>query len=88
MAEIGHNSGIDVTKLREMRDRIMNLTRARDKIREDAKTYTEDIKDVYAEAKASGFDVQVLRNAVKLAQLDAGTRERLGEYCDALGVFG
>ena len=49
-----------------------------------------DIREVYAEAKASGFDTKTLRRLVKLRALDAAERQErealLELYKQALGM--
>jgi uncharacterized protein (UPF0335 family) len=56
-------------RLKTIADRIMRLTEERDAI-------SEDIRDIYAEAKCNGYDVAALRQLVKTRrgarQLDAG----------------
>jgi uncharacterized protein (UPF0335 family) len=62
-----------------------------ERLEEEKKTISDDIKDVYAEAKGNGFDVTVLRTLVRLRKQDANTRaERetiLGTYMQALGML-
>ena len=49
-----------------------------------------DIRDIYVEAKGSGFDVKALREIVKIRKLDAHKREEqetmLDVYKQALGM--
>ena len=51
-----------------------------------------DVKEVYAEAKAQGFDTKVLRKVVALRKRDAAERreeeEILDLYLQALGMGG
>jgi uncharacterized protein (UPF0335 family) len=62
-----------------------------ERLEEEKKTISDDIKDVYAEAKGNGFDVTVLRTLVRLRKQDANTRaERetiLETYMQALGML-
>lgn len=57
----------------------------------EKQSLADDIKDVYAEAKANGFDTKVLRQVIKMRKQDATERvemESLLElYCSALGMM-
>jgi uncharacterized protein (UPF0335 family) len=61
-----------------------------ERLEEEKKTITEDIRDVYAEAKANGFDVKALRTIVRLRKQDADERREyeaiLDTYMHALGM--
>jgi len=54
------------------------------------KAIADDIRDVYAEAKGSGFDVKALRAIVRLRKLDTDERREqqaiLETYMHALGM--
>jgi uncharacterized protein (UPF0335 family) len=62
-----------------------------ERLEEEKKALADDIREVYAEAKASGFDVKVLRHIVKLRKLDVNERkefEAVAEtYMAALGML-
>lgn len=61
-----------------------------ERLEEEKKQLAEDIKDVYAEAKANGFDTKILRKIVSLRRQDANERreqeELLETYLRALGM--
>ena len=61
-----------------------------EKLEEEKKALTDDIKDVFAEAKANGFDVKIMRKIVSLRRLDRDKRreeeEILDLYLQALGM--
>ncbi|HEV7255328.1 MAG TPA: DUF2312 domain-containing protein [Mesorhizobium sp.] len=61
-----------------------------EKLEEDKKAISEDIKDVYAEAKGTGFDTKALRSIVRLRKKEASEREEeeaiLDLYKAALGM--
>ena len=61
-----------------------------ERLEEDKKAIADDIKDVYAEAKGTGFDVKVLRKIVSIRKQDADKRreedEILDLYLTALGM--
>jgi uncharacterized protein (UPF0335 family) len=63
-----------------------------ERLEEEKKALTDDVRDVYAEAKASGFDVKALRTVVKLRKQDVNERKEqeaiLETYLHALGMLG
>lgn len=63
-----------------------------ERLEEEKKVIGEDIKEVYAEAKGSGFDPKTIRRIIKLRTLDDVTRHEaeaiLQLYMDALGMDG
>ena len=62
-----------------------------EKLEEEKKALSDDIRDVYAEAKANGFDVKALRQVVRLRKQDADERREheaiLDTYLQALGML-
>jgi uncharacterized protein (UPF0335 family) len=62
-----------------------------ERLEEEKKTISDDIRDVYAEAKGNGFDVTALRTIVKMRKQDANEREEqetiLETYMQALGML-
>lgn len=61
-----------------------------ERLEEDKKTISGDIKEVYAEAKANGFDTKVLKSIITLRRMDPAQREELESLIDvymaALGM--
>lgn len=61
-----------------------------ERLEEEKKTIADDIKDVYAEAKGTGFDIKVLRKIVSMRKQDQHERkeqdELLSLYLHALGM--
>lgn len=61
-----------------------------ERLHEERKALAEDIRDVYAEAKANGFDGKVLKHIVKLRGQDANERKEFEEilelYLSSLGM--
>lgn len=55
------------TQLRSFIERIENLE-------EQKKDIADDIKDVYAEAKGTGFDTKILKAVIKLRKIDPNER--------------
>ena len=62
-----------------------------ERLEEEKKAISDDIKDVFAEAKANGFDVKALRAILKLRKDDPDERKEhdaiVELYCQALGIF-
>ena len=63
-----------------------------ERLEEEKKNISDDIKDVYAEAKGNGFDTKVLRKIVSMRRQDQNERkeqeEILSLYLQALGMEG
>ena len=61
-------------------------------LEEEKRTLAEDIKEVYAEAKGTGFDIKIIRKIVSLRRQDKEKRreeeEILSLYLAALGMEG
>jgi uncharacterized protein (UPF0335 family) len=62
-----------------------------ERLEDDKKVVGEDIKEVYAEAKANGFDTKVMKQIVRLRRKDRHEREEeeaiLDLYMQALGML-
>jgi len=62
-----------------------------ERLEEEKKALAGDIKDVYAEAKANGFDTKALRKVIQLRKQDASQRTEeeaiLATYMAALGML-
>jgi uncharacterized protein (UPF0335 family) len=62
-----------------------------ERLEEEKKALADDIRDVYAEAKGSGFDVKALRAIVRLRKQDPDERKEqetiLETYMHALGML-
>jgi len=61
-----------------------------ERLEEEKKTIADDIKEVYAEAKGTGFDTKAIRTLVRLRKKDQAEREEeesiLDLYKAALGM--
>jgi uncharacterized protein (UPF0335 family) len=59
--------------------------------RNEKKTISDDIRDIYAEAKGNGYDVKALRSIVRMRKQDANDRQEqetiLETYMHALGML-
>ena len=61
-----------------------------ERLEEEKKAIAADIKEVYAEAKGTGFDTKIMRKVVSLRKKDAAERQEeeaiLDLYLSALGM--
>jgi len=61
-----------------------------ERLEEEKAALTADIREVYAEAKAQGFDAKIMRQVVRLRKMDKIEREEqetlLDLYLDAVGM--
>jgi len=80
MADTG---GVAAGQLRSFIERI-------ERLEEEKKALSDDIRDVFAEAKGSGFDTKVMRQVIRLRKKDAAERQEeeaiLDLYMHALGM--
>lgn len=62
-----------------------------ERLEEEKKTLSDDVREVYAEAKGSGFDVKALRRLLALRKMDTEERREseaiLETYMSALGML-
>jgi uncharacterized protein (UPF0335 family) len=81
MADVG---GIAADRLRSLIERI-------ERLEEEKAALAGDIREVYAEAKGSGFDTKIMRQIVRLRKMDkADLQEQetlLDLYKRALGLL-
>ena len=61
-----------------------------ERLEEEKKGIADDIKDVYGEAKANGYDTKTMRAIVRLRKMEAHARQEadalLETYRQALGI--
>ena len=73
------------------KDQLRSIVERIERLEEEKKAIADDIKDVYGEAKANGFDAKVLRKVVSLRKQDADERAEhemvLDTYLHALGMI-
>ncbi len=71
-------------------DQLKSIVERIERLEEEKKTISDDIKDVYGEAKANGFDTKALRKIVALRKQDRDERAEqeaiLELYKQALGM--
>ena len=80
MAEVG---GIAGERLRSLIERI-------ERLEEEKAALAADIREVYAEAKGTGFDVKTMRQLIRLRKMDRSDRQEqehlLDLYKRAIGL--
>lgn len=83
MSEEGHNSGASDDRLRLLIERV-------ERLEGEKKGIADDIRDVYLEAKAVGYDVKIMRQIVRLRKMNADDRREMEAllelYKAALGL--
>lgn len=71
-------------------DRLRLLIERIERLEEEKKGIADDIRDVYAEAKAVGYDTKIMRQIVRLRKMNADDRAEmeaiLDTYKAALGI--
>ena len=87
-AGIGHNSEA-VTQF--SKDQLRSIIERVERLEEEKKTISDDIKDVYVEAKGNGYDVKALRTIVRMRKQDPNDRAEqetvLETYMHAMGMI-
>jgi len=63
-----NSGGVSGDVLRSFIERI-------ERLEEEKKGIADDIKDVYAEAKAAGFEPKIMRQVIKLRKMDRSDRQ-------------
>ena len=80
MSEVGGVAG----------DRLRSLIERIERLEEEKETISVDVREVYAEAKATGFDPKVMRQIVRLRKMESDDRKEqealLEIYKEALGM--
>lgn len=73
------------------RDQLRSIVERVERLEEEKKAIADDIRDVFAEAKANGFDVKTLRTVVRMRKIEAAERQEqeamLDLYLSALGML-
>ena len=71
-------------------ERLKSIIKRIEKLEEDKASVSEDLKEVYAEAKGTGFDAKIIRQIVRIRKLEVEARreqeELLDLYKSALGM--
>jgi len=77
------DKGVSAQRLKSFIQRI-------ERLEEEKKAMGADIREVYSEAKSSGFDTKIMRKVIALRRLDAAERQEqealMQVYIDAIGM--
>jgi uncharacterized protein (UPF0335 family) len=72
-------------------DRLKSFIERIERLEEEKAGLANDVKDVYAEAKSTGFDVKIMRQIIRLRRMEKEDRkeqeELLDLYKQALGML-
>ena len=63
-------------------DRLRTIIERIERLEEEKKALSEDIREIYSEAKGAGFDVKVIRQLVRLRKMDATDRSEMEQVLD------
>jgi uncharacterized protein (UPF0335 family) len=78
---IGHNTN----------ERLKQFIQRIERLEDEKKALSADIKEVYSEAKSAGYDPKVMRQVVKIRKMDKADRQEqeslLDVYLAAVGDF-
>ncbi|HWB47934.1 MAG TPA: DUF2312 domain-containing protein [Stellaceae bacterium] len=81
MADVGGIAG----------DRLKSFIERIERLEEEKQTLANDIKEVYAEAKGTGFDTKIMRQLIRLRRMDKDDLDEqetlLDIYRRALGML-
>jgi uncharacterized protein (UPF0335 family) len=81
MADVGGIAG----------DRLKSFVERIERLEEERKALSNDIKEVYAEAKGTGFDVKIMRQVIRLRRMDKDDLDEqdalIDVYKRALGML-
>ena len=81
----------EAANTRFAKDQLKAFVERIERLEEEKKTISDDIRDVYAEAKGNGYDTKALRTIVRMRKQDANERAEqetiLETYMQALGML-
>jgi uncharacterized protein (UPF0335 family) len=85
---LGHNSGEEADP--STKARLKSFIERIERLEEEKAGLAEDIREVYGEAKATGFEPKIMRKIIRLRKMDAQKREEeialLETYSAAIGL--
>jgi uncharacterized protein (UPF0335 family) len=73
------------------KDQLRSIIERIERLEEEKKAISDDIRDVYAESKGNGYDVKALRTIIRMRKQDPDERAEaetiLETYMQALGMI-
>lgn len=83
MHAVVDNTGVAAGELKQFVERL-------ERLEEEKQAIADDIKAVYAEVKARGFEAKIVRQVIKIRKQDRAERQEaeaiLDLYLEALGI--
>ena len=80
MADVGGVAG----------DRLRTIIERIERLEDEKKALSDDVREVYAEAKSAGFDAKIIRQIVRLRKMNTNERNEMEQVLDvykrALGM--
>lgn len=78
------------TAHRFAKDQLKAFVERVERLEEEKKALADDIREVYSEAKGTGFDTRIMRQVVRLRKMESADRQEqeamLELYLNALGM--
>ena len=72
------------------KDQLKSIVERIERLEEEKAALAEDIREVYSEAKGTGFDTKVMRQVIRLRKMESADRQEqeamLDLYLGALGM--
>jgi uncharacterized protein (UPF0335 family) len=92
-AGIGHNSdGVTETSQTVAAGQLRAFIERIERLEEDKKALSDDVREIYSEMKGVGFDTKAVRTIIRWRKKDAAERQEeasiLELYAGALGMVG
>ena len=63
-------------------DRLKSFIERIERLEEEKEALSGDLREVYSEAKGTGFDVKVMRQIIRLRKMDSSDRSEMEELID------
>lgn len=91
MSDIPHDQPLSDAAAGFAKEQLKSFIERIERLEEEKATIVQDIKDVFAEAKGTGFDVTALREILRIRKQDADQRAEheaiVDLYLQALGMY-
>jgi uncharacterized protein (UPF0335 family) len=79
-----------MTELNITRDQLRLFIERIERLEEEKQGLTDDIRDIYSEAKSNGYDAKIMRQIVRLRKMETHDRQEMEAILDvykaALGL--
>lgn len=63
-------------------ERLKSFVERIEKLEEERTSLAADIREVYSEAKGSGFDIKIMRQVIRLRKMEPAERAEMDELLD------